>query len=99
MGLLFGQVRTYPSRISELPPHLQRLAVKYRNAVANVLGVPPEAIREDVVVRWVTQWAKAYLKPEWQHVIHSLIYNYEKVIMKGTYKVDSKTVSYRGVHY
>ena len=58
-----------PRSIEELPPHLRELAERYRRAVADVLGVPPEAIREDVVVRWVTHWAEAYVKPEYRHLI------------------------------
>ena len=62
------------NRIECLPPHMQTLAIKYRNAIANVLGVPPEAIREDIVVRWVRDWAEAYVKPEYRSMIRALIY-------------------------
>ena len=62
------------NRIECLPPHLQTLAERYRNAVANVLGVPPEAIREDIVVKWARDWAEAYVKPEYRQMIKALIY-------------------------
>ena len=62
------------NRIECLPPHLQTLAVKYRDAIAGVLGVPPEAIREDVVVRWARDWAEAYVKPEYRSMVRALLY-------------------------
>ena len=65
---LLGQA-SIPRSIEELPPNLRSLAEKYRGAIANVLGVPPEAIREDMVVKWVTEWARAFVKPEYQHML------------------------------
>ena len=58
-GILFGQT------IESLPPELRGIAEKFRQGIADALGVPPEAIREDVVVRWVTHWTKAFVKPEY----------------------------------
>ena len=84
--LLSGQAEC--NRIECLPPHLQRLAIKYRNAIAEVIGVPPEAIREDVVVKWVKHWMKAYLKPEWQHVVQALVYTHYPEIVKHTTVVE-----------
>lgn len=65
------------NRIECLPPNLRQLAIKYRNAIANVLGLPPEAIREDVVVKWVQHWVHAYVKPEYWSRLRALLYSYE----------------------
>ncbi len=70
-------------RIECLPPHLQTLALRYRDAIASVLGVPPEAIREDVVVRWVRDWAQAYVKPEYRSMVQALIYGEEPRYVRG----------------
>lgn len=44
---------------------IERLSKKYRKAIANVFGVPEEWIREDVSIRWATNLAKAFIKPEY----------------------------------
>ena len=54
----FPQVRT-------LTPEQKELAERYKKAIASVLGVPEEAIREDVVEKWVAEWTKAFVKPEY----------------------------------
>lgn len=52
-------------RPGQLTPEQKRLAEKFRRGIADVLGIPPEAIREDVVERWVVEWSKAFVKPEY----------------------------------
>ena len=47
-----------------LPRKLRNLAEEYRRGIAAVLGVPPEYIRQDIVEKWVTEWARAFLTPE-----------------------------------
>lgn len=88
---MFGIIRALRgqacNKIECLPPHLQSLAYKYRNAIAEVLGVPPEAIREDIVVRWVKDWAEAYVKPEYRQMVRAKIYG------------DYITVKKKTVHY
>ena len=48
---------------------IKRLAEKYREGIAEAIGVPPEAIREDVVEKRVEEWVKAFTKPEFWNVI------------------------------
>jgi len=43
---------------------IKRLAEKYREGIAEAIGVPPEAIREDIVEKWVEEWTKAFVKPQ-----------------------------------
>ena len=43
---------------------LKNLAEEYRKGIAEALGVPPEYIRQDVVEKWVREWARAFLVPE-----------------------------------
>jgi len=53
-------------------PKLEELARKFREGIAEALGVPPEYIDEEKVRKWVENWAKAWIKPEyWQEVFHS----------------------------
>jgi len=67
-------------RILEILPHLfyaqrvpeskkKELAEKFKRGIAEALGVPPEAIREDVVERWATAWIRAFVKPEYWGVV------------------------------
>ena len=44
---------------------LEELARRFREGIANAIGVPPEAIREDKVRRWVENWVRAFVKPEY----------------------------------
>jgi len=46
-------------------PEQRALIEKYKTSIARALGVPPEAIREDVAERWLTHWLKALVKPEY----------------------------------
>lgn len=48
-----------------LTPAQRELMEKFRRGIADALGVPPEAIREDVLARWVVEWSKAFVKPEY----------------------------------
>lgn len=43
----------------------ERIARKFREGIASALGLPPEAIRDDIVKRWVKNWMKAFVKPEY----------------------------------
>ena len=43
----------------------KQMAEEFRLGMAEALGVPPEAIREDLVQRWVVNWARAFVKPEY----------------------------------
>ena len=57
VGLL-GQVRT-------LTPQQEELMRRFRRGLADALGVPEEAIREDVLRRWVVEWTRAIVSPEY----------------------------------
>jgi len=43
----------------------RQMAEEFRIGMASALGVPPEAIREDLVTRWIIGWTKAFVKPEY----------------------------------
>ena len=64
------QVKNYGSSNNE---KLWHLANRFREGIASALGVPPEYIREDRVRRWVENWAKAWIKPEyWDEVLNGV---------------------------
>ena len=46
-------------------PQLEELARRFREGIANAIGVPPEYIDEEKVRRWVENWVKAWVKPEY----------------------------------
>lgn len=41
------------------------MADEFRIGMASALGVPPEAIREEVVQKWLVNWTRAFVKPEY----------------------------------
>lgn len=43
----------------------RQMADEFRRGMADALGVPPEAIREDVVQKWIVNWTRAFVKPEY----------------------------------
>jgi hypothetical protein len=55
---LFAQVRA-------LTPRQEELMLKFRKGLADALGVPEEAIREEVLRRWVVEWTRAIVSPEY----------------------------------
>ena len=61
-GLLSQRVGTTPETLTEAQ---KRLAEEFRRGIASAIGVPPEAIREDLVEKWVIEWSKALTKPEY----------------------------------
>ena len=89
LARLFGQGEEC-NRIECLPPNLRYLAERYRNAIAEVLGLPPEAIREDVVVKWVKHWMHAFVKPEYWSKLHALLYNYTPTKLATTFDHERK---------
>jgi hypothetical protein len=46
-------------------PEQKALVEKYKRSLATALGVPVEAIREDVAEKWLMNWMKALVKPEY----------------------------------
>jgi len=56
-----------------LTPAQRELMERYKSAIATVLGVPPEAIREDMAARWVIEWSKKLVKPEYWKMISSKV--------------------------
>ena len=47
----------------------RQMAEEFRRGMADALGVPPEAIREDIVQKWIVNWTRAFVKPEcWAEV-------------------------------
>ena len=59
-------VKPNPSSIEDLPPNVKKIAEKFRRSLAKALGVKPEEIREDYLVRWIEGWLSAILTPEAQ---------------------------------
>ena len=43
----------------------RQMAEEFRRGMASALGVPPEAIREDIVQKWIVNWTRAFVKPEY----------------------------------
>jgi len=43
----------------------RRLAERFKAGIATALGVPAEAIKQEPVERWVTEFTKAWVKPEY----------------------------------
>lgn len=43
----------------------RELMNKFKVGMANALGVPPEAIKEDVLYKWVKDYSRAFIKPEY----------------------------------
>lgn len=43
----------------------QQMAEEFRIGMASALGVPPEAIRDDLVRNWIVNWTRAFVKPEY----------------------------------
>jgi len=63
LSKFFGQrAGTTPETLTEAQ---RRLAEEFRRGIAEALGVPPEAIREEMVERWVIGFTKAFVKPEY----------------------------------
>jgi hypothetical protein len=70
--LLFGQKVSVRPEVP-LTEAQRRLAEKFKVGIAEALGVPPEAINQEVVERWIREWTKAFVKPEfWAEAITSI---------------------------
>lgn len=47
----------------------KQMADEFRIGMASALGVPPEAIREDLVQKWIVAYTRSFVKPEfWAEV-------------------------------
>ena len=55
--------------IKGVPEQLEDIAKEFREGIAEALGVPPEAIKEEIVAKWVKNWAKAFVKPEYRWTV------------------------------
>lgn len=51
-------------RSEDLTEEQKRLAEDFKLGISSALGVPPEAIRQDLVEKWVINWTRAMVKPE-----------------------------------
>jgi len=52
-----------------LTPHQRVLIEKWKRGTAAALGVPVEAIREDVAEKWLINWMRALVKPEYWRAV------------------------------
>lgn len=48
-----------------LTPAQKQMAEEFRLGMAEALGVPSEAIREEIVEKWIINWSRAFTKPEY----------------------------------
>jgi hypothetical protein len=63
LDLLRGQkVGITPETLTESQ---RRLAEDFKSGIASALGVPAEAIRQELVEKWVIGWTRAMVKPEY----------------------------------
>lgn len=52
---------------------LEQIAERYRRGIAEFLGVPPEAIRKDIALKWAEHYVKAFTYPEyWPEHVHEM---------------------------
>jgi len=58
----FEKVGVVPEKLT---PAQKALMEKLRRGIADALEVPPEAVREELLERWIVQWTKAWIKPEY----------------------------------
>jgi hypothetical protein len=74
MKELIAWIRMRPKLLGEakgeeLTPKQQELVRKWIERMSKVMGVPPEAIDEEIAKRWVIGWMKAFIKEEyWEQV-------------------------------
>jgi hypothetical protein len=52
-----------------LTPHQRVLIEKWKRGIAAALGVPVEAIRDDVAEKWLINWMRALVKPEYWRAV------------------------------
>jgi len=65
---IFGKPKSGTDPEKELP----ELARAYRRGIAEAIGVPPEAIKEEKVKKWYRHFVKALVKPRyWQEAFSS----------------------------
>jgi hypothetical protein len=78
-GILFGEKVTVTPGLP-LTEAQRRLAEKFGLGIAEALGVPPEAIRQEIVEKWIREWSKAFVKPEfWQQVSEEDMRNFGRI--------------------
>jgi len=58
LGVLFAQ------RVAVTEAQ-RRLAEEFKRGIAVALGVPPEAIRQEPIERWIKRWTAAFVRPEY----------------------------------
>lgn len=63
---LFGEIE----RIAI--PRKKELLEKYKTGLASAIGVRPEEIREEILERWLVNWLRAIIKPEF-HAKYGLV--------------------------
>lgn len=49
----------------ELTEAQKTLARSFKRGIASALGVPEEAIRQELVEKWIRRWTAAFVKPEY----------------------------------
>ncbi|MEM2618761.1 MAG: hypothetical protein QW356_04670 [Candidatus Hadarchaeales archaeon] len=64
LELLRGQ-RVAVTPETPLTEAQRKLAESFKVGIALALGVPPEAIRQESIERWIREWTKAFVRPEW----------------------------------
>jgi hypothetical protein len=80
-----------------LTPAQRELMRRFREGIASALGVPPEAIREDVLERWIIEWTKAFVKPEYWAMRAELGYEFGREL--GRLLAEAGVKVKAGAHY
>lgn len=55
---------TNPVKLEDLPPEIRDIAEKMRRELAEELGLNPEDISEEYLVKWATHWLRSFVTPE-----------------------------------
>lgn len=66
-----------------LTPEQKQLAEEFRRGIAQALGVPPEAIRQEPIERWVRRWTEAFVKPGFLGSARDMGYEISHEIIKA----------------
>jgi len=62
--LLWLSMRPRIFSVKSIRGEKEVLEQKFKEGIARALGVPVEHIREDITERWVKNFMKAFIKPE-----------------------------------
>ena len=79
-GILGQYVGTTPETLTEAQ---RRLMEEFRRGIASALGVPPEAIREEPLERWIIEWSRAWVKEAYWRQGYQLGYDLGQILKEA----------------